>query len=538
LNTSEKLAIARQLSKLGVDVCEAGFPIASQGDFEAVSLVAKEVGSDMTGRQDKPMRIAGLCRATEGDIARCYEAVSHAPLHRIHTFLATSDIHLQYKLKISRDQCIENAVKAVTFAKSLGGNGMDVEFSAEDAGRSDPAFLADVFGEVIKAGASTINVPDTVGFVTPEEYGALIKYLVENTPGADNAIFSTHCHNDLGLATANSLHGVLNGARQVEVTINGIGERAGNTALEEVVMTVHTRPNLYPVYCNINTNQIMRTSSLVSQYTGMMVQPNKSIVGSNAFAHEAGIHQDGVLKHAATYEIMKPEDVGLSSSLVMGKHSGKHAFKDRLVTLGFDDVASNEDVLRELFVKFKALADRKKTITDADLEAIVQDGMVEPEQIWELNSVMVSGGGAHPTATVSLTGPDGRTIEDAALGAGSIEAIYKAISRVVGVNIQLVEYNVKAVTEGSNSLGHTTLRIKSVDEADEEESIDLHGVDDRTFGGHSVHTDTLYASASAFMGAINSLLAYRKSKKGSVTTRPTPPGRVVSHPKEQIPTSS
>lgn len=531
LNVQEKLAIAHQLSRLGVDVCEAGFPIASQGDFEAVSLIAKEVGESMAGRTNgQPMRICGLARATEKDITRAFEAVQHAPLNRIHTFLATSDIHLQYKLKISREQCIENAVAAVKFASSMCD---DVEFSAEDAGRSDPAFLAQVFGEVIAAGAKTINVPDTVGFVTPQEYGALFKYLIENTPNADQAIFSTHCHNDLGLATANTLCGISNGARQAEVTINGIGERAGNTALEEIVMTLHTRPHLYPVYCNINAQQLMRSSKMVSNYTGMSVQPNKSIVGANAFAHEAGIHQDGILKHAATYEIMKPEDVGLVSSLVMGKHSGKHAFRDRLTTLGFEDVANNEEVLKGLFTKFKDLADRKKTITDADLEAIVADGIAQPEELWQLNSVFVTGGGMMPTATVSLTGPDGSVVEDAALGAGPVEAIYKAISRVVGVNIQLVDFAVKAVTEGRDSLGHTTVRIKSLEGAAEDEAGEFR--EERTFGGHSTHNDTLQASANAFVSAINSLLSAQK-RQGD-TKRVVPPGRVTAHPKLQIDSS-
>ena len=318
LNTREKLQIAKGLSQLGVDICEAGFPIASQGDFEAVELIAKEVGPLEINRDHGPMTIAGLARATEGDIQRCFDAVKHAPKHRIHTFLATSDIHLKYKLNISRDECIQRAVAAVEFASSLSP---DVEFSPEDAGRSDPDFLCEVLGEVIKAGATTLNIPDTVGYVIPEEYGDLFKYLIANTPGATNpgVIFSTHCHNDLGMATANSMAGVLGGARQIEVAMNGIGERAGNTALEEVVMTAQTRPNKYPVYHEIDTTHITRVSRMVSHFTGMSVQPNKAIIGANAFAHESGIHQDGVLKHQETYEIMTPQSVGLAdNNMVLG----------------------------------------------------------------------------------------------------------------------------------------------------------------------------------------------------------------------------
>ena len=308
LNVEEKLEIARQLSRLGVDICEAGFPIASPGDFEAVRRIAEEVGPLTEGRKNgQPMIIAGLARAAEQDIQRAYDAVKVAPRHRIHTFLATSDIHLKHKLRIDREECIEQTIKAVSFAKSLCD---DVEFSPEDAGRSDPDFLVQVLGEAIKAGATTLNIPDTVGYTTPEEFGWLIKYLIEKTPGAEDVVWSVHCHNDLGMATANTLAGVRNGARQVEVTINGIGERAGNTALEEVVMSLNTRPQVFGVETNIDTTQIARTSHMVMMYTGMAIQPNKAIVGANAFAHEAGIHQDGMLKHHLTYEIMRPETVG------------------------------------------------------------------------------------------------------------------------------------------------------------------------------------------------------------------------------------
>jgi len=344
LTESEKVDIARQLSRLGVDICEAGFPIASQGDFEAVSQVAKTAGVMTEGRVDGvPMRICGLARANEKDIARCYEAIRHAPLHRIHTFLASSDIHLEHKLGISRQECMEISAKMVGFAKTQVD---DVEFSPEDAGRSDPEFLVDLCAAVIEAGATTINLPDTVGYTLPQEYSSIFDYLMKNTPtGGKNIIWSTHCHNDLGLATANSLAAVQLGARQVEVTLNSLGERAGNTSLEEVVMALRTRPQHFPVYCDIDTRQIMRTSKMVASYTGISVQPNKAIVGANAFAHESGIHQHGVLKHANTYEIMTPASVGADEeggrgSLVLGKHSGKAAYKQRLIELGYSDVAN------------------------------------------------------------------------------------------------------------------------------------------------------------------------------------------------------
>ncbi|CAJ0759516.1 24222_t:CDS:2 [Entrophospora sp. SA101] len=350
LTIDEKLDIAKHLSSLGVDVIEAGFPIASPGDFEAVARIAKEVGPLMQGRESigKPVMITGLARAKEKDIKRCYDAVSQSPLHRIHTFLATSDIHLKYKLKIDREECIKRASEAVKYAKSLCD---DVEFSAEDGGRSDKDFLCKLLGKVIESGATTLNIPDTVGYTNPEEYGALIRYLIENTPG---------------LATANTLSGVLNGARQVEVTINGIGERAGNTSLEEIAMNIRTHPDFYPVYHSINTQQIYRTSILVSSHSGMLVQPNKAIVGANAFLHESGIHQDGVLKNKSTYEIMKPEDVGVSDTkLVLGKLSGRNAFRSRIDELGYGDMS--EEQVNNAFEQFKVLADSKKKVISCEL---------------------------------------------------------------------------------------------------------------------------------------------------------------------------
>ncbi|CDH54170.1 2-isopropylmalate synthase [Lichtheimia corymbifera JMRC:FSU:9682] len=382
LNTDEKIVIAKQLSRLGVDVIEAGFPIASIGDFEAVQRIAREVGPLMEGREHigEPITICGLARATPGDIKRCAEAIADAPRRRIHTFLATSDIHLKHKLKIDRDECIKRAVEAVTLARSFVD---DVEFSCEDAGRSDPEFLCKVLGEVIAAGATTLNIPDTVGYNLPEEYGALIKHLVENTPGADKVVFSTHCHNDLGLATANTLSGIKNGARQVEVTINGIGERAGNTAMEEVIMAVHTHPTGFPVYHNINTRLIYPTSVLVSDLSGMVVQPNKAIVGRNAFLHESGIHQDGVLKNRQTYEIISAETVGVTDiALVLGKHSGRNAFRERCKELGYATI--NEEEFQKAFVDFKTLCDKKKNIDNDDILSILSNYNTKPSSHVEL----------------------------------------------------------------------------------------------------------------------------------------------------------
>ncbi|KAI7857490.1 hypothetical protein BDC45DRAFT_501288 [Circinella umbellata] len=382
LNTEEKIVIAKQLSRLGVDVIEAGFPIASVGDFEAVQRIAREVGPLMEGREHigEPMTICGLARSTPGDIKRCAEAIQDAPNRRIHVFLATSDIHLKHKLKIDREECIKRAVAAVTLARSLVPQ---VEFSPEDASRSDPDFLCEVLGKVIEAGATTLNIPDTVGYNLPEEYGALIKHLVEHTPGGDKVTWSTHCHNDLGLATANTLSGIRNGARQVEVTINGIGERAGNTAMEEIVMAIHTHPGAFPVYHNINTRLIYPTSVMVSELSGMMVQPNKAIVGRNAFLHESGIHQDGVLKNRQTYEIISAETVGVTDiALVLGKHSGRNAFRERCKELGYS--AINEEEFQKAFVDFKNMCDKKKNVNDEDILNILNKIETVPSKHVEL----------------------------------------------------------------------------------------------------------------------------------------------------------
>jgi 2-isopropylmalate synthase len=519
LNIDEKLEIARQLSRLGVDICEAGFPIASPGDFEAVRRVAEEVGPLTEGRRTgQPMVIAGLARASRDDITRAYEAVKVAPRHRIHTFLATSDIHLQFKLKIDREECIRRAIEAVTYARSLCD---DVEFSPEDAGRSDPEFLTVVLGEVIKAGATTLNIPDTVGYTTPEEFGGLIDYLIKNTPGAEKVVWSVHCHNDLGLATANTLAAVQSGARQAEVTVNGIGERAGNTSLEEVVMAIQTRPQVFNLHTNIDTTQITRSSRMVSAYTGMVVQPNKAVVGANAFAHEAGIHQDGMLKSHLTYEIMRPETVGLSASrLVLGKHSGRHAFRVRLKEMGYDNLTDEE--VNQAFERFKRLADKKKVVADADIEAIIADEIYQSPETWHLNHIQVScGDHSIPTATVSLTGPDGQIYQDAALGAGPVDSVYQAINRIIGVSNTLTEFSIKAVTEGIDAVGEVTIRIQP------HNGENNHGAFNpqtgaayaRTFSGHGASTDIIVASARAYISALNKMLAAREEKASTIEQR-------------------
>ncbi|MEZ4514651.1 MAG: 2-isopropylmalate synthase [Chloroflexota bacterium] len=514
LNVEEKIEIAKQLSRLGVDVCEAGFPIASLGDFEAVRRIAEEVGSLVEGRKNgQPMVIAGLARANTDDIQRAYDAVKAAPRHRIHTFLATSDIHLKHKLKIDREECIDQVIKAVSFARSLCD---DVEFSPEDAGRSDPDFLVQVLTEAIKAGATTLNIPDTVGYRTPDEYGGLIKYLIEHTPGSDKVVWSTHCHNDLGMATANSLAGVLNGARQIEVTINGIGERAGNTSLEEVVMAMYTRPQVFDVETSIDTTQLMRTSHMVSTYTGMLVQANKAIVGANAFAHEAGIHQDGMLKNQETYEIMRPETVGLHASrLVLGKHSGRHAFRTRLEEMGYDNLEPDE--VQAAFKRFKRVADKKKVVTDADIEALIADEIYQPPEIWKLNQIQVScGDQSIPTASVSLTGPDGVEHRDAALGTGPVDAVYQAISRIIGRSGRLIEFAINAVTEGLDAVAEATIRI-------EPENGDAYRVNPQTnqaivrsFSGHGASTDIVVASARAYLSALNKMMAAEGEESSAV----------------------
>lgn len=489
LDVVEKLEIARQLARLGVDVIEAGFPIASPGDAEAVRRIATEVGNARDGAR-VPI-IAALARANPRDIDVAWDAVRHAAKPRIHTFIATSDIHLEHKLKMTRAQVVERVREMVAYAKRYCD---DVEFSPEDAGRSDPEFLYQVLAVAIQAGATTLNIPDTVGYTMPDEFGALIANIIKHTPGADRVIISAHCHNDLGLATANTLAAIRAGARQVEVTVNGIGERAGNAALEEVVMALRTRPNMFGVRTGIDTTQIARTSRLVSNYTGIPVQPNKAIVGANAFAHEAGIHQDGLLKHRLTYEIMRPETVGLTqSNLVLGKHSGRHALQARLTELGY---RLSENDLDQVFRRFKELADKKKVVTDADLIALISDEFYQPPEIFALEDIQVTcGRPGMPTATVRLRGPDGQSVVMAAIGTGPVDATYKAIDAIVRAPNTLLEYNVHAVTEGIDALGEVSVRLQS------------HEPEPRILGGHGADTDIIVASAKAYLAALNKLVA-------------------------------
>ncbi|MGM0453113.1 MAG: 2-isopropylmalate synthase [Thermodesulfobacteriota bacterium] len=476
MNTAEKVRIATQLEKLGVDAIEAGFPAASEGDFEGVSEVARKVVNS---------EIVALCRASVHDIDWAWKAVSHAARPRIHTFLATSDIHMQYKLQMDRDEVLKNAVEAVKYACSYTDN---VEFSAEDASRSDPDFLCQVAQAVIDAGAKFVNLPDTVGYAVPYEFGRLIEYVIEHTPNMNKAVLSVHCHNDLGLATANTLSAIHAGARQAEVTINGIGERAGNTSLEELVMTINTRPNFLPVTTGIETKRIYSISRSVSMITGIMVQPNKAIVGANAFAHEAGIHQHGMLKNSMTYEIMKPESIGLTSSkMVMGKHSGKHALHKHLKNMGYD---LSEDELQLVFKKFKALSDKKKVVLDEDIEALVNEGVLRTAEIYSLQYLhVIAGTTVMPTATVKLL-INGNESVCTGSGNGPIDAAFDAISQLTGTQSELLRFSVSALTGGTDAQGEVTVRLK------ENGLIAL---------GRGADPDIITASASAYVNGLNRL---------------------------------
>lgn len=499
LNVDEKLTIARQLARLGVDIIEAGFPYASPGDFEAVQKIAQTVGSE------SGPTICGLARATQADIQAAANALKPAAKARIHTFIATSDIHLKYKLKKTRQEVLAIAQEMVAYAKSFVD---DVEFSPEDAGRSDPEFLYEVLERAIAAGAKTVNIPDTVGYTTPGEFGALIRGIKENVPNIDQAIISVHGHDDLGLAVANFLEAVKNGARQLECTINGIGERAGNAALEELVMALHVRRQYFNPYLgrpvaseepltNIDTRQIYKTSRLVSNLTGMLVQPNKAIVGANAFAHESGIHQDGVLKNKLTYEIMDAQSIGLTENqIVLGKLSGRNAFRSRLKELGFE---LSETELNRAFIRFKDVADKKKEITDWDLEAIVNDEIRQAPELFHLELVQVScGDHSRPTATVTLRTPDGEELIDAAIGTGPVDAVYKAINRVVNVPNQLIEFSVQSVTAGIDAIGEVTIRLRH---------------NERVYSGHAANTDIIVASAQAYVNALNRLYGSLQADK-------------------------
>ena len=483
LNLEEKVRMARQLEQLRVDVIEAGFPIASVGDFEAVHLVARTI---------EHCTVAALCRTVKRDIDRAWEAIQYAKKPRIHAFIATSDIHLAHKLKKTRQQALEDAVWAVQYAKSLCN---EVEFSCEDASRSNIDYLCEIVKAAIDAGATIINLPDTVGYALPEEYGAMFRTVRERVPGAQNVTFSTHCHNDFGLAVANSLAAIRNGARQVECTVNGIGERAGNAALEEVVMALRTRKETLGVDTNVNTEEIYKSSKLLTTLTGTLVQRNKAIVGANAFAHEAGIHQDGMLKSPLTYEIMTPQSVGIKhSTLVLGKHSGRHALKQRYIELGYD--LSNEE-LEQAYQTFCTIADQKKDIFDEDLIAIVEDRESSADDFYHLDSIQVfSGTNLRPTATVELRLRDERFV-DSATGDGPVDAAYKAIERITGVIGKLTEYSIKSVTFGHDAIGEVFVRV------------DFDGL---LLNGRAVSTDVITGSAKAYLEALNRAIAAKKRR--------------------------
>ncbi len=485
MTTKEKMEVAEALARLGVDVIEAGFPISSPGDFEAVSAIAETVGRRKREGDREPPQICGLARAREADIARCGEAVRAATHGRIHTFIATSPIHMDKKLKMPPEKVIENAVNAIKFALTFTPN---VEFSCEDAGRTDWGFMVEIVAAAIGAGATTINIPDTVGYCQPEQYYQCIRNLFDKVPNIAKAVISVHCHNDLGLAVANSLAGVRAGARQVECTINGIGERAGNASLEEIVMNLRVRRDYFGVDTGVQTQEIYRCSRLVQQITGQRVQANKAVVGANAFAHEAGIHQDGVLKERATYEIMTPESVGWSGeNMVMGKHSGRHAFRTRIEALGFH---LSDDELQRAFERFKEICDRKKQVFDDDLYAIVDDSLRTGQEKWELVSVQViSGTGTIPTATVRLRHGD-ETRAEASMGDGPVDATFRAIEKATGREIRLMEYHIDAVTAGKDALGRVTVMVKC---------------NGRMARARGVSTDIVEASAKAYVNAVNAL---------------------------------
>ena len=476
-----KIKVANQLARLGVDVIEAGFPVSSPTQFDAVSLIAKQTRGPI---------IAGLARAVKKDIDACIQSLKGAKKSRVHTFLATSDIHLEKKLEKTKSQALKMAVNAVKYAK---GFIEDVEFSAEDASRTNRDFLFEIIEAVVDAGANVVNIPDTVGYTTPDEYGELVKDIMRKVRNIDKTTISVHCHNDLGLGSANSLAAVVNGARQVECTVNGIGERAGNTSLEEVVMILKTRQDIYPFSTGIKTKEIYKTSKLISIVSGISVQPNKAIVGINAFAHESGIHQDGVLKERTTYEIITPESVGFEKSrIVLGRHSGRHGFKSRIKALGIELKDSQFDKAYERFIK---LADKKKEIFDEDLEVIVEDEITVTSETYILEYFnTVSGNKTIPTATVSLR-KGNEVSQEAACGDGPVDAAYKAIDRITKLKAKLVDYSLQAVTGGKDALGEVHVKV---------------AVGNRTVVGMGASTDIIEASVKAYVNAVNRLMVKRK----------------------------
>lgn len=480
LNIEEKLEIARQLAKLNVDIIEAGFAIASPGDFESVKQVAEKIKGPI---------ICSLARCKKEDIKRAADAVKPAERSRIHTFIGSSPIHMEKKLRMKPDEVVKQAVEMVKYAKSFCP---DIEFSPEDAGRAEKKFLYRIIKAVIDAGATTINVPDTVGYTTPWEFGLLIEDIIKNVPEIKDIDLSVHCHNDLGLAVINSLAAVRAGATQVECTINGIGERAGNASLEEIVMNLETRKKFFSCETNIITKEIHKTSRLVSNLTGMIVQPNKAIVGANAFAHEAGIHQAGVMRARETYEIMTPESIGLKESkLVLGKHSGRNAFAKRLADMGY---TLDKENLEKAFANFKKIADLKKDVTDRDLEAIASEEMYIIEEAYKLDKIEIkSGTSIKPSAKLSVI-YKGKKKEAKESGSGPVDAAYKAVQKIVGIKPKLVDYTIQAITGGTDALGEVTVRIKN---------------DDQIFTGHGAHTDIIVASVKAYLAAINRMVSLK-----------------------------
>jgi 2-isopropylmalate synthase len=484
MTTDEKLEVAKALVELGVDVIEAGFPIASPGDFESVQKIARTFGGQTT--------ICGLARCRTEDIDRAWAALQEAEKVRIHVFLATSAIHREFKLKMAKEEIIRRAVEMVKYTADKMSSRADItrpniEFSPEDAARTELDFLCEVVEKVIDAGATTVNIPDTVGYATPAHFHTVMSTLRAKVPNIDRCVLSTHCHNDLGLAVANSLAGVEAGARQVECTINGLGERAGNAALEEIVMALRTRRDYYGLETGIQTEKLYPTSRLVSGITGMKVQRNKAIVGQNAFAHEAGIHQHGMLQNRSTYEIMRPQDVGfVDTNLVLGKHSGRHAFRDRVKQLGYE---IDDATLQKVFDDFIALADKKKEVFDADIVALIDQRTHSGPALWTMTTFHVFGGtGTIPTATVELTHEDGRKIQDASTGDGPVDASFKALERITGITAKLTDYTVRSVSSGKDAMGEVNVEI------------DCQGT---TFHGKGLSTDIIEASAQAYLQALN-----------------------------------
>ena len=487
LNRLEKLEIAKQLERLGIDRMEAGFPASSKGDFEAVKMIADTI---------KGTSVTGLARSVKSDIDAAWDALKGADEPCLHVFIATSPIHMKYKLQMSPDEVIDQAVEMVRYASSKFSQ---VQWSAEDASRSELPFLAEIIEKVIDAGATVINLPDTVGYATPQEYGNMFKYVYDNVPNVDKAILSCHCHNDLGLAVANSIAAVENGARQIEGTINGIGERAGNASLEELAVAFHIRSDYYPHTTDMTLNEIKRTSDLVSKLTGMHIQANKAIVGKNAFAHESGIHQDGVLKHAETYEIITPELVGVSSNnLFLGKHSGRHAFNDKIKAMGYE---LTDDKLKEAFKKFKQLTDRKKQVTDDDLFTILTELQTinTVVEVYELETLQVQYGTNNiPTATVVLITPDKQKLQEACTGNGSVEALYATLDKLISEHLELVDYQLTSVGRGKDALAQAHVQLL---------------VNDEQMNGRGSAQDVIEASANAFINAVNRYLIEQNVNK-------------------------